>query len=127
MTDAFPDPLDFRDAGMRGGSRVFALSHRFRYFSSYGCVTVPRGFETDGASIPRVFWNVLAPYGEYFHAAVIHDFLYSGYNSEFNRLEADTIFNEAMKACGVPWPRRMLIYRAVRSFGWRCFKGTTTK
>lgn len=119
----FPDKLRLEDAGMRGDSRVFRLERRFRYVSSYGVITVPEGTETDGASIPRVFWNILAPFGEYFGAAVVHDFLYSPENFEFTRAESDLIFKEAMFNIGVPWPKRDLIYRAVRMFGASNFRG----
>ena len=44
--------------------------------SRYPPVVVPTGFVTDLASIPRVFWSVLRPDGEYAYAAVIHDYLY---------------------------------------------------
>ena len=118
----FPDHLHFEDAGMRGGSRIFRLLSRFRYGSSFGLITVHRGFETDGASIPRAFWNILSPFGDYFPAAVIHDWLYSAYNTEYDRAEADYIFKEAMFHLGVPWFRRDVIYAAVRLCGWACFK-----
>lgn len=119
----FPDKLIFEDAGMRGASRVFAVVNRFRYLSSLGEVVVPRYFETDGASIPRCFWNILSPFGDYFKAAVVHDFLYSRFNDEFTRDEADFIFLEAMFNVGVPWYRRHIIHAAVRAFGWTAYKG----
>jgi hypothetical protein len=65
----FPDKLRLEDAGMRRGSRVFRLESGFRYFSSFGVIEVPAGTETDGASIPRAFWNIFEPFGEYFGAA----------------------------------------------------------
>lgn len=119
----FPDTLRLEDAGMRGGSRVFRLESNFRYFSSFGVIEVPAGTETDGASVPRVFWTVFEPFGEYFGAAVIHDFLYSPANHEFDRWESDIIFKEAMYNCGVPWHKREPIYHAVRMFGGRSFQG----
>jgi hypothetical protein len=42
----------------------------------YKPVTVPVGFVTDFASIPRAFWSLLRPDGIYAYAAVIHDWLY---------------------------------------------------
>jgi len=123
MTERFPDPLQFEDAGMVGGSRNFRLTHRFRYLGTRR-VIVHRGFVTDGASIPRAFWNLMDPFGPYFEAAVIHDFLYSPLNEEFTRAESDAIFREAMKSIGVRWSQREIIYRAVRAFGWRFFKGS---
>lgn len=123
----FPDKLRLEDAGMRRGSRVFRLVEDFRYFSSLGTICVPAGTETDGASIPRAFWNILEPFGEYFGAAVIHDFLYSPVNHEFDRWEADIIFKEAMFNAGVPWQKREIIYHAVRIFGARSFRGQPPK
>jgi hypothetical protein len=39
-------------------------------------VTVPAGFVTDFASIPRPFWSILPTWGKYGPPAVVHDFLY---------------------------------------------------
>ena len=119
----FPDQLEFRDAGMRGASRIFRLTAPFSYMFSWGVITVPAGFDTDGASIPRVFWSVLDPFGPYFKAAVIHDWLYSRHNCRFNRAQSDEIFKEAMYNNGLDWVRRGAIYRAVRLAGWRSYKG----
>lgn len=121
--NVFPDDLVSRYHGTFGGVRVDELLRDFRYFSSFGIVLVPKGFLTDGASIPRVFWPLLGPHGDYFRAAVVHDFLYSPRNDEFSRAEADLIFREAMYNTGVPWCRREVIYAAVRLFGKRAFRG----
>jgi hypothetical protein len=119
----FPDELEFRDAGMRGHSRIFRLTAPFSYLSSRGPITVPTGFETDGASIPRVFWSILDPFGPYFKAAVIHDWLYSRHNRRFTRAQSDELFKEAMFNNGLDWIRRELIYSAVRLAGWRNYNG----
>ena len=90
-----------------------------------GTITVPTGFITDGASIPKMFHNILGPFGCYFHAALIHDYLYSPSSTghfETDRQEADMIFKEAMFNVGVPWPTREIIYRAVRLFGGASYK-----
>jgi hypothetical protein len=120
---AFPDKLKFEDAGMRGNSRCLRLTARFRYRSSKGVIEVPEGFITDGASIPQAFWNILSPFGEYFAAAVIHDFLYSlASEYKFTRKEIDLIFKEAMYNDGVDWLTREIVYRAVQLFGGFSFK-----
>jgi len=99
------------------------LTARFRYLSSYGQITVPPGFQTDGASIPRCFWNIFSPFDATFGPAVIHDFLYSRVSAyDFDRAEADLIFKEAMFNVGIRWPKREAIYRAVRAFGWSSYK-----
>jgi hypothetical protein len=119
----FPDKLLLEDAGMSGGSRVFSLRRRFRYVSSFGIIEVPAGTTTDGASIPRAFWAIFDPFGEYFGAAVIHDFLYSKANDEYDRSEADYIFDEAMYNIGIPWYKRHVLWATVRLFGKSSFKG----
>lgn len=121
--DCFPDKLCFEDAGMRGSSRCFKLENCFRYASSLGTIEVPKDFITDGASIPKIFWSILSPFGDYFSAAVIHDYLYSKSNDKYSRLQADLIFKEAMFNIGVPWYRRETIFRAVRGFGGSSYKG----
>lgn len=117
------------DWGMRGDVRVFRLDHYFRYASSKGIITVPTGFLTDGASIPRAFWNILSPFGPYFPAALVHDYLYSPRSNAhhlMSRLDADLIFKEAMFNLGVGWLVRETIYRAVRMFGGSSFKKSKT-
>jgi hypothetical protein len=78
-------------------------------------ITIPCGFVTDFASIPRGLWNIFPPTGKYGHAAVVHDYLYR--RTELERDECDRIFLEAMEDLKVGWFTRRLIYRAVRLFG----------
>lgn len=121
---SFPDPLLFRHVATRNGSAIFELTERFRYLSTeHGEIEVPAGFLTDGASVPRIFWTVFSPFGDYFSAAVIHDFLYTAGNRRFDRATVDRIFLAAMKDAGVPFVRRRLIYRAVRVGGWPNYQG----
>jgi hypothetical protein len=125
MSMMFPDTLYFADAGIRNGVWWVRLTRPFRYISSQGIITVPAGFETDGASIPRAFWSIIGPHGPYFRAAVIHDFLYAKASDEsfkVSRKIADCLFKEAMFNGGVNWFTREKIYQAVRMFGWRSFK-----
>ena len=129
MKACFPDEIILRDAGMVGGSRRFRLAHYFRYVSSLGTITVPCGFLTDGASVPRIFWNIFDPFGPYFPAALVHDYLYSlSSNGHFtcDRKTADLLFKEAMFNCGVGWAMRETIYHAVRIGGWTSFKKPKT-
>lgn len=79
-------------------------------------IRVPAGFVTDGASVPRIFWNIFPPVGKYGKAAVLHDFLY--WEQAYTRLEADNLLLEAMDALGVDWLTQLLIFRGVRLGGW---------
>jgi hypothetical protein len=123
MNPKFPDTAILKDAGMRNGSRIFELAEPFRYESRIGWIEVPAGFHTDGASIPRVFWNILSPFGDYFPAALVHDFMYSKASKWLTtREQADLIFLDAMYDVGVGWLTRHTIHRAVRLAGWASYK-----
>ncbi len=128
MRDKFPDVAQFSDAGMRGDCRIFRLVAPFHYISSNGIIKIPKGFCTDGASVPRIFWNIFSPFGSYFAAALVHDFLYSKDSDELfcisDRKQADLIFFQAMQDIGVGWLTRRTIYRAVRLGGWASYKKT---
>jgi hypothetical protein len=81
----------------------------------YKEVTVPKGFITDLASIPQVFWSLLRPDGEYAYAAIIHDYLY--WFQTRPRVETDTIFKLGMADFSIPAPTIESIFRAVRLGG----------
>jgi hypothetical protein len=78
-------------------------------------VTVPTGFVTDFASIPRIFWSALRPDGEYAYAAVVHDYLY--WTQTRPRDEADEILKLAMQDLKVSGGTITAIYEAVHVFG----------
>ena len=65
-------------------------------------ITVPRGFITDLASIPRALRGLpnLDPNGLSRAPAVLHDFLYCSQTVE-SRAVADGIFRAALQAVGV--------------------------
>ena len=78
-------------------------------------VEVKKGFVTDFASIPRLFWILLPRWGKYGNAAVIHDWLY--WCQDRTRAEADRIMLEAMGVLFVPNWQKYAIYLFVRVFG----------
>lgn len=78
-------------------------------------IEVPEGFITDLASVPRIFWPIFPPNGNYAKAAIIHDYLYV--NAINSKQYADNIFYEAMGVLNVPYIRKILIYYAVKLFG----------
>lgn len=81
-------------------------------------ITVPAGFETDLASVPRFFWRWFPPAGDYAAAAVVHDWFYR-HPSGISRFLADAIFRDLMAALGVPAWKRWLMWAAVRLNSWR--------
>ena len=106
----FPLPLEVRFID----GRMWELMKPFVYQSEKcGMIEVPKGFIFDFASIPKLLWSIVgSPTGRYGPAALIHDFLCS--TNEYPRKVSDRIFLEAMKDCGVPYLKRMVMYWAVR-------------
>lgn len=78
-------------------------------------IHVPRGFDTDGASVPRIFWVLIPPWGRYGMAAVLHDLLYRLHIC--TRRQADDVLLEAMWVRGCNLFEYFIIYTAVRLFG----------
>ena len=124
------DPVDFRFLGevkvtfLQGRWRRIEQEIRYERYGSW--IIIPKGFITDFASIPRVFWTVLSPDdARYIYAALVHDVLYEQHG-ELDREAAVYIFWEAMGATrrvpkpdlpGVSEPTRYAMWAAVRIFG----------
>ncbi len=98
---------------------IFQIAdHPFRYQSDVAArmFTVPVGFFTDFASVPRI-GIVSAMLGDTAHEpAVVHDWLYS--SALVPRAMADDVLFEAMGVIGLPFWRRWPIYWGVRVGGW---------
>jgi hypothetical protein len=91
------------------------LVESFEYQGKTDRFTVPAGFTTDFASVPRVFVWLLPRYGRWTQAAVLHDYLWSlSRRHEFTKSDADGIFNRALRELGVPYLRRWIMWTAVR-------------
>ena len=76
---------------------------------------IPEGFETDLASVPRVFQSIFPKNGLYTLAAVVHDWLYE--TKTISRKDADGIFRRIMRESGVGRFTRYTMWGAVRLFG----------
>jgi hypothetical protein len=101
--------------------RNFTLMSPFTYTTKAGeVITVPAGTESDGASTPRIGWNLLPPFGTYWMAAFLHDYLYR--ETEKAKADCDDIFYEAMDALGTDDEEARLIYEGVSLGGWAAFQ-----
>jgi hypothetical protein len=81
-----------------------------------GCiVTVPMGFVTDLASIPRLPVIYLLLNGIADEAGVVHDYAYS--TGLVPRIKADQVLREACICSGVSLWKASLIYAGVRIGG----------
>lgn len=82
-------------------------------------VCVPRGFESDGASVPRMFWRLVFPTidPKALRAAIAHDYIYRTHPEGWTKEEADDMFYDLLVEDGVPKWRAWLAYKAVDLFG----------
>jgi hypothetical protein len=109
------------------GKDYWRVGKAFRYYiqSKDGeeWVYVPAGYLTDGASVPRLFWSLLPPWGVYGQAAVVHDILceylsitVNGMPRSISRKGCDDILFQAMAVLDVPTYKRRIIEVGVNTF-----------
>jgi len=114
----FLTPLNLQDID---GEKFLLLTPLIYRTHAKRLYSVPAGFVTDFASIPRALWWRYPKSGKWNRAAVLHDYLYV--HNGVSRLDADRLFYEALKACDVNWWTRRVFYRAVRLGGWVVWNG----
>jgi hypothetical protein len=78
--------------------------------------TVPAGYDTDFASVPRITAWLIPRTGDYSPAAVAHDWLITNALPAglIDSRSVDRAFREIMHSLGVPGPRRWLMWAGVR-------------
>ncbi len=98
--------------------KSWELQRDLVYEGNYDHFLVPTGFETDFASVPRMFWWLLPRTGRWTKAAVLHDFLWrEAKKGNISFCDADGIFRRVMRELGVGYLRRRLMWAAVRWAG----------
>jgi len=85
-------------------------------------VKIPRGFTSDGASIPKPLWSIVgSPFSpKLLEAAFIHDYLYK---EGYDRYLSDCKFKEILLINKVGEFRANSMFRGVRLFGGKHHKG----
>lgn len=112
------------------------FTYELDHLGSNKKVHVPAGYLTDGASVPRMFWSLIPPWGEYGQAAILHDWLcenlcYYDYTSgnkvkvSLTRKEVDKVFGEALEVLGVSTMKRKIMEAGVN--GYRMFVKISNK
>lgn len=102
------------------GRKVREFTEPFTFYYLGYLITIPKGFQTDCASVPRVplLWWLFGDEGEI--AAYCHDYLYRIDSVLFvPKYFADNCFLEMMKFTNDPdteW-KRTLMFKAVSWFG----------
>jgi hypothetical protein len=75
---------------------VFVLAQKFTVQVDEDLFVVPQGFQTDFASIPRIFWGIAAPFDyKNIAPAILHDYQYSCPNN-LSRSKIDSIFYSSL-------------------------------
>ncbi len=128
MAGMFITKLQY-DRDVIGSNVWIVLTNPLVYMTSDGeKLTVPTGFRSDGASIPRIVWFLIGhPFGSYLESAVVHDFPYKNPNKWFlgtknKRKRADWVILDAMTSQGIKKWRRKIMYRTLRMGGWMFWK-----
>lgn len=77
---------------------------------TYKDVTVPAGYITNGADVPRIFWSIYPPNkSDFFPAVIIHDYLCDlGLYKK-----ADEYFKEILESLGARDRDIFVLYRSV--------------
>ena len=124
---AFTGPLTITELDAKNGREWELASPLIYEVGAEGSgrrIAVPAGFETDGASIPRVFWWLLPAWGRYSRPACVHDYLCDLIVQRKPHPEAptatlaDAIFYEAMTVTTVALPVRFVMWLACRLWAW---------
>ncbi len=111
------------------GGGKYELTAPLVYEGGADTITVPEGFTTDLASVPRLFWSLLPPTGVYERSAVLHDWLCEDLNELHSRglswakwrggpiassRDTDGLFRRCCREAGVSLPARWVLWWGVR-------------
>lgn len=107
-------------AELQGDRKRWKILEPFQYLDDdAGLVTVPAGFLTDFASVPRLPLT-FALVGSYGHAAAtLHDWLYA--SGAESRRQADAVFRRALRSSGIARWRAWVMWVGVRLGGAKRF------
>lgn len=104
--------------------KPFEVAEEFEFYSKEKkglTVTVPVGYRSNFASVPRMFWNYLPPVGRYSKACVVHDWLIDSKESnDLTIREINEIFFECMSVLKVNVIFKYVMYGAVELY-WEIF------
>jgi len=107
-------PLNVRKVG----DRTWRLLTPVTYVGDCGTYTVPVGYVTDFASVPRLMWTLFPQSGRWDQAAVVHDWLITDHLPSRSpgptSAGVDHEFRGALKAVKVGLIARWLMWAGVR-------------
>jgi hypothetical protein len=112
LTDAIQEPLPVEI--LLPAHWLGRVRYRLQQDEVVGGYRMPAGFETDGASVPRLLWWLFPPIGRYLLAALVHDHaLEDGHGWSWS----NDLFDQTLCAFGIRGWRRVVMVAAVRANG----------
>jgi len=127
----FKDDFVFRITRTKNDSLILTMMEDCRVRTRYGEITIPKGFESDGASIPNI-WIVRKLAGDPFdnswiRQGVLHDLGYrdlsiGGTYITLDKAEWDLIFKDTMFNSKVTKWKVDAFHLAVHCFGESSYK-----
>lgn len=88
-------------------------------------ITVPRGYITDFASVPKIFRGIVSNIGGYNCISLLHDYLYTTHLT--GRVEADFILGCLTHEFGLSYFKSYLVWTAVRVGAWYAWSKNKNK
>ena len=103
---------------------VYTLLEDFSVEWKGKTLVIPKGFKSDGASVPRFFWRSVFPPGDTraLRAAFAHDYIYRNHPWKWSKADADNMFYDLLRAEGIPYFKAQKAYWGVRLFGGNAWK-----
>jgi len=100
------------------------LTAPLQYYSALldRILTVPAGFVTDFASVPRLPFMYWFTGGLAQAPAALHDWIYRTPEVDITRSQGDAVFEEAISARGYWEARSWFMWLGVRLGGWSSYK-----
>lgn len=108
------DPAKLVEVGGEDAD-TWSLLRPLVYRGSTDTWTVPAGFRTDFASVPRALVWLAPRFGTFTPAAILHDWLCEdGIEQGVHPVDVDGVFRRVMRELGVPVLLRWLMWCGVR-------------
>ena len=119
----FLSTAKYEDLGCKNGRPWYRILEPLTFVCEDVSITIPAGFETDLASVPRlpIIWLM---WGDRAHRpAIMHDYLYrKGARPEWDRRTCDEMFRCAIISTKEPWKIYEPMFWGVRLGGWPSYK-----
>ncbi len=89
---------------------------KYKLLNQVDCAgySVPQGFISDGATVPRILWPIFPPIGRYLKATLVHDYYLT---KGLNRKDCDDRFRECLVELEIESWRVNAMFYAVRAYG----------